>query len=309
MFNDLHEPETEEQVYLNRRHFIRKFCNIALSGGALAGGAMSLPFSPFAMSAQQDFGSLPHDALTPFKSITNYNNYYEFSTDKKAVSILAQELTLDPWEIEISGEVEKPLSLSIKQLESLGVEQRTYHLRCVEGWSMVIPWGGVPLERLIKLVKPNAKAKYVKFIGLERPKEMIGQRRPTMEWPYVEALRLDEAEHPLTLLATGLYGKPMPAQNGAPVRLVVSWKYGFKSIKAITKIEFVETQPETSWMRLSPREYGFYANVNPAVAHPRWSQRKEVRIGETKKRRTKPFNGYEKYVAHLYKDMDLKVHY
>lgn len=300
------ETVTPEAVYVNRRQFIQTLSQKMLLGGAIAS---ALPYAPAVMASQSDDLGLTHDALTPYKSITNYNNYYEFSTDKKAVSILAQELTTTPWTIEISGAVENPIHISMLDIIKLGVEQRTYHMRCVEGWSMVIPWEGVPLQRLIELVKPKTNAKFVKFIGVERPKEMIGQRRPTMDWPYVEALRLDEALHPLTLLATGLYGKSLPKQNGAPIRLVVPWKYGFKGIKAITKLEFVESQPQTSWMNLAPNEYGFYANVNPAVSHPRWSQRKEVRIGETKKRRTKPFNGYEKQVAHLYKGMDLSQNF
>ncbi len=300
------EEVTSEAIYLNRRHFLRMSSIRALQ---LASAGYALSASPAVWASQalecNDALTFKHDELTPFKSATHYNNFYEFSPDKKAVAILAQELTTEPWNIEVGGLVENPLSLSIEQLTALGTVDRTYHFRCVEGWSMVIPWTGVQLCKLIEKVKPLKEARYVKFSSIYRPEEMISQRRPTMDWPYVEGLRLDEAQNPLTILATGMYGKPLPKQNGAPLRLVVPWKYGFKSIKTIKKIEFVSERPETSWMRLAPSEYGFYANVNPEVAHPRWSQRKEVRLGELKKRRTKPFNGYEEYVAHLYQGMNL----
>lgn len=301
---------TDEALYLRRRDFLR----LSAKKAAMLGAAGTFMSSAPAIWAAEQLAcdstiSLDHDDLTPYKSATRYNNFYEFSPDKKAVSILAQELTTSPWEIEVSGLVEKPIKLSIDGLNPLGTVDRTYHLRCVEGWSMVLPWTGVPLCRLIEKVQPKKDAKFVKFSSIYRPKEMISQRRPIMDWPYVEGLRLDEANHPLTLLAVGMYGKTIPKQNGAPVRLVVPWKYGFKSIKTIQKIEFVSEQPETSWMRLAPSEYGFYANVNPSVAHPRWSQRKEVRIGEVKKRRTRPFNGYEEQVAHLYKGMDLEKNF
>jgi sulfoxide reductase catalytic subunit YedY len=301
---------TREALYFNRRHFLRLSANRALQLASV-GSAFSASPAVWASQAVKCNNSLSfeHDELTPFISATHYNNFFEFSPDKKAVAILAQELTTEPWDIEVGGLVENPISLSIYELKKLGTVDRTYHLRCVEGWSMVIPWTGVQLCKLIEKVKPKKNAQYVKFTSIYRPKEMISQRRPTMDWPYVEALRLDEAQNPLTLLATGMYGKSLPKQNGAPLRLVVPWKYGFKSIKTIKKIEFVSERPQTSWMSIAPSEYGFFANVNPDVAHPRWSQRKEVRIGEIKKRSTKPFNGYEEHVAHLYQDMDLKENF
>lgn len=301
---------TRESLYLNRRRFLelsaKRAAQLSVAGGLFSSAPAIWASQQAACDAEM---SLSHDEITPFKSATRYNNFYEFSPDKKAPFILAQELTTNPWQIEVSGLVDKPVKLDIAELEKLGSVDRTYHLRCVEGWSMVLPWSGVPLCRLIDKVQPKKEAKFLKFSSIYRPSEMISQRRPTMDWPYTEGLRLDEANHPLTLLATGMYGKTMPKQNGAPVRLVVPWKYGFKSIKTIQKIEFVAEQPETSWMQLAPSEYGFYGNVNPAVAHPRWSQRKEVRIGEVKKRRTRPFNGYEDQVAHMYEGMDLAVHY
>jgi sulfoxide reductase catalytic subunit YedY len=238
--------------------------------------------------------------------ITSYNNYYEFSTDKKAVRILAQELTTDPWTIAIEGEVAKPFSIGLKDLmRRFPAEERIYPLRCVEGWSMIIPWSGFPLCKLIELALPTAHAQYVEFTSLYRPKEMIGQRQSSLAWPYVEGLRLDEAMHPLAFLATGLYGQALPKQNGAPLRVVVPWKYGFKSAKAIVKLRFTRDLPQTSWNRAAPDEYGFYANVNPDVAHPRWSQRRENRIGELHKRPTLAFNGYADEVAALYAGMDL----
>lgn len=284
---------TPESVYINRRRFIGAALG-ALGTAAVPGVA--------AQAKQQE--------LTSFSDITTYNNYYEFSTSKKAIAILAQELTTRPWDLTISGEVDNPITIGVDELiKSQLISEYIYPLRCVEGWSMVIPWQGFPLATLLGQAKPKANAKYVKFTGLLRPSEMIGQRRNVLDWPYVEALRLDEAMHPLTILATGLYQKPLPKQNGAPLRLIVPWKYGFKSIKAIKSIELTETMPVTSWMKSSPSEYGFYANVNPRVAHPRWSQRREVRIGEIKKRKTLMFNGFEDQVAELYNGMDLEENF
>lgn len=306
---------TPESLFVSRRRFFSKTKYL------LAAGALSSPLCPavFALSRGylNDLTPLtttldPKYTLlepTKFSSITSYNNYYEFSTDKKAVSILAQELEISPWSIECSGHIAHPQTLTIENLKDLGLISRTYRLRCVEGWSMIVPWDGIELNKLIALCAPKKEAKYIRFVGTLDPRAMIGQRRDTMPWPYTEGLRLDEANHPLTMLAVGLYGKTLPKQNGAPVRLVVPWKYGFKSIKAIKKIEFVEQKPETSWNQLAPQEYGFYANVNPLVSHPRWSQRREVPLGQLKKQKTLMYNGYESEVAHLYNGMDLEVHY
>ena len=245
-----------------------------------------------------------------FYEISHYNNYYEFSTNKQAVALLAREMPLRPWTLEITGEVEKPVTLDIDQIvRQQQIVERIYRFRCVEGWSMVIPWSGFQLCDLLTRVKPTSRANYVQFISHVDENHMIGLRRTGLEFPYAEALRIDEAMHPLTLLATGIYGKDLPAQNGAPLRLVVPWKYGFKSSKAIVRIVLTEEMPGTSWHRLSPAEYGFYANVNPRVPHPRWSQRKENRIGELKKIKTLMFNGYEEQVASLYKNMDLRINY
>ena len=223
--------------------------------------------------------------------------------------MLAQALTIEPWTLPIRGAVEKAITLDMDDIRRQCQVERTYRMRCVEGWSMVIPWFGIELQRLLSLAKPLSTARYAHFISIERPSEMIGQRRPSLNWPYREALRIDEAMHPLTLLATGLYGMDLPKQNGAPLRLVVPWKYGFKSIKAVAVIELTEQQPSTTWIEASPKEYGFYANVNPNVPHPRWSQRRELPIGERKKVATLPFNGYADQVAKLYQGMDLNKHY
>jgi len=252
------------------------------------------------------------DKLKPntLKQITHYNNYYEFSTNKEAVRILAQELTTDPWTLTIDGEVEKTITLDLEDIKKLfDEEERIYRLRCVEGWSMVIPWNGIPLCKIIKRAMPTSAAKYVAFTSLKRSSEMIGQRRGSLEWPYQEGLQINEAMHPLTFMATGLYGADLPKQNGAPLRLVVPWKYGFKSAKAITHITLTREQPVSSWNQLTPSEYGFLGNVNPDVSHPRWSQRRENRIGELRKRRTLPFNGYAEQVADLYRGIDLSKHY
>jgi sulfoxide reductase catalytic subunit YedY len=249
---------------------------------------------------------------TSFRDVTTYNNYFEFSTEKDAPATLAKDFQPRPWAVAIEGEVVKPGVYDVDDLiKPHTLEERVYRLRCVEAWSMVIPWIGFPLGDLIKRMRPTGKAAFVEFVGLHDPKRMPGQRsRPMgLEWPYREGLRLDEAMHPLTILAVGLYGEVLPNQNGSPVRLVVPWKYGFKSIKAITKIRFVENQPATTWSSYAPREYGFYANVNPEVDHPRWSQSNERRIGDFFKRNTLPFNGYADQVASLYSGMDLRVHY
>jgi sulfoxide reductase catalytic subunit YedY len=250
------------------------------------------------------------DKLTPLKDITRYNNFYEFGTDKESPARLAGRLKNRPWTITVEGEVKNPQVYEIDQLMKLApIEERIYRLRCVEAWSMVVPWLGFPLAELIKQAQPSASAKYVEFLSLYDPEQMPGQRSPVLQWPYREGLRLDEAMHPLTLLTFGLYGELLPKQNGAPVRIVIPWKYGFKSAKSIVKIRFVTKQPVTSWMQAGPNEYGFYANVNPDIDHPRWSQAKERRIGEFFKRPTLPFNGYAEQVESLYNGMDLNKNF
>lgn len=248
----------------------------------------------------------PDDAPTPYELVTRHNNYYEFSTQKDAVWKLAEDFRPQPWTLRVEGEVERPLTLGLDDLlRSFAQEDRIYRLRCVEGWSAVVPWRGFALAALLARAQPLSRARYVEFVTVLRPDEMVGQRRSTMPWPYREALRIDEAMHPLSLVVTGMYGGELASQNGAPLRLAVPWKYGFKSPKAITHIRLVEQQPQTTWMRQVPSEYGFYGNVNPDVPHPRWSQRRELRLGELRKRDTLPFNGYAAEVAHLYAGMDL----
>ena len=247
---------------------------------------------------------------TDFKDASTYNNFYEFGTNKTDPHKNAGALRVFPWTIAVGGEVMKPAVIGYEDLLRLAaMEERVYRLRCVEGWSMVIPWLGFSLSNLLSRVQPTGNAKYVKFTTLYRPSQMEGQNSSILDWPYVEGLRLDEAMHPLTFLAFGMYGQYLPNQNGAPVRLVVPWKYGFKSIKSIVSIEFTETEPKTTWMKAAPREYGFYSNVNPSVRHPRWSQAKERRIGEFRKRKTLMFNGYGTEVAQLYSGMDLGKFY
>ncbi|BAK78467.1 oxidoreductase, molybdopterin binding [Pseudogulbenkiania sp. NH8B] len=285
---------TPEAVYLNRRNFMLGAAGLMLSGETLA--ALAARKSPLSTS----------EPLNSLKDITSYNNYYEFGTDKADPAANAGRLKTRPWSVLVDGDVAKPRRFGIEELLKFPQEERIYRLRCVEGWSMVIPWIGFPLASLLKQVEPTGKAKYVAFETLQRPAEMPGQQRRVLDWPYREGLRLDEALHPLTILAVGLYGNPLPNQNGAPIRLVVPWKYGFKSIKSIVRIRLTEQQPLTSWNLAAPDEYGFYSNVNPAVDHPRWSQASERRIGEFFKRKTLPFNGYAEQVAGLYRGMDLR---
>ena len=247
------------------------------------------------------------EEATAFKDVTRYNNFYEFGTGKEDPVKFADSLKTDGWKISVGGEVAKPTVFDMDQLlKKFPLEERIYRLRCVEAWSMVIPWVGFPLHKLIQAVQPTGSAKYVEFVTLHDPEQMPGQRSPILEWPYREGLRLDEALHPLTILSVGVFGEVLPNQNGAPIRLVVPWKYGFKSAKSIVQINLTETQPKTAWNLANSREYGFYSNVNPAVNHPRWSQRKERRIGEFRKRETLPFNGYGDWVASLYSGMDLE---
>jgi sulfoxide reductase catalytic subunit YedY len=249
------------------------------------------------------------DVLTPYEDVTGINNFYEFTTNKSAVKDLAQGYSTSPWTIELGGLVNNPMRISMEELLEFDPEERIYRLRCVEGWSMVIPWNGFELSRLLDLVEPTEQARYVRLQTAADVDSMPGLTRYPYPWPYIEALRLDEARHPLTILATGVYGDDLPPQSGGPVRLVVPWKYGFKSIKSIVKIDLVAEQPSTFWSQIAPDEYGFYANVNPDVDHPRWSQATELRLGESRRRATLLFNGYEDQVAPLYDGMDLRKNY
>ena len=325
------EEITPERVYLNRRKFM---VGVGSAAGALTLAACNMPEAPQAGAAapaaaaptlaplelpdalanEEPYASVGTDELgdplNEYDVITGYNNYYEFSTDKEAVSKLSQDFATRPWQVKVSGLVENPTTYEVDDiLTRFPQEERIYRLRCVEAWSMVIPWVGFPIAALLEEVKPTAQAKYVKFTTVHRPEEMPGQRRMTLDWPYVEGLRLDEATNPLAIFATGMYGKPLTASNGAPFRLIVPWKYGFKSIKSIVDIELVEEMPTSSWMAAASNEYGFYANVNPEVNHPRWSQATERRIGETQRRETLMYNGYADEVASLYEGMDLRANY
>ena len=307
MSEDMTENDiTAESVYKQRRLFLQAGSALALLGS----GLLSAAERPGVGRPLQGYQKTPWgkaETLTPYRDITSYNNFYEFSTDKEEPALLAKNLKTSPWDIVVEGEVERPGKYHLEDLVPMNkLEERIYRLRCVEAWSMVIPWIGIPLATVIKRLQPTSKAKYVEFTTLFDPKQMPNQNNRLLDWPYVEGLRMDEAMHPLTLLAVGLYGEVMPNQNGAPVRLVVPWKYGFKNIKSIARIRFTEQQPVSAWMKASSREYGFYANVNPQVSHPRWSQAKERRIGEFRKRETLMFNGYGEQVAGLYTGMDLK---
>jgi sulfoxide reductase catalytic subunit YedY len=326
---------TPEHVYISRRQFIKAFGLITAGSLALAACADQILETPAGNIAATktprpipdlvkatDWLNKPAETattgqnqgtdelgnpVTSFEAITNYNNYYEFSTNKEKVAIMAEKFTGEPWKVEVGGMVNNPKTYDIDHLMKFEQEERIYRLRCVEGWSMVIPWVGFPLSKILKEVEPTSDAKYVQFTTVYRPDEMPGQKDGYFNWPYVEGLRLDEAMHDLAILATGLYGKTLLPQNGAPVRLVVPWKYGFKSIKSIVKIELVKFEPISLWMEAAPNEYGFYANVNPEVDHPRWSQATERRIGEKDRRKTLKFNGYEEEVAELYAGMDLRT--
>ncbi len=304
---------TPKKFYLNRRSFI-------LGAGAIAGAAVvgdrirtlaSPPTSVLAGTKLQYTESSYNttEKKTPYNDITNYNNYYEFSTDKYEPANLAKNFRTRPWTIKVEGQVNKALTIDIDTLLKNHLEERIYRMRCVEGWSMVIPWVGFPLSTVLNQVQPNSKAKFVEFTALYDPKQYPGQQRNVLDWPYVEGLRMDEAMHPLTILAVGLYGETLPNQDGAPVRLVVPWKYGFKGIKAIVEIKLVEKEPVSAWTKAAPNEYGFYSNVNPNVDHPRWSQANERRIGEFFKRPTLMYNGYGEQVASMYAGMDLKKNF
>ena len=309
---------TPEHLYLSRRSFLKGL------GGAAAGSLLLSACAPraepgLAPTASPTSGIAAvtgkstdelGDPLTTFDAVTGYNNFYEFSTGKEAVAALAKNFKVTPWTVSVGGLVNKPKTYGVEDLlAKFGQEERIYRLRCVEAWSMVIPWLGFRLADLLREVEPTSAAKYVRFETLNDPEQMPGQRNAWYQWPYIEGLRLDEAMHDLTLLSTGLYGKALLPQNGAPLRLVAPWKYGFKSIKSIVKIDLVAEMPVSLWMAAAPDEYGFYANVNPAVAHPRWSQATERRIGELSRRATLPFNGYAEEVAHLYAGMDLKANF
>lgn len=308
--NDILPSEiTPREIYLNRRQWMAGAAGLALAAGlpgALSAAPLNAAKSPFSTDEKK----------TSLEDVTSYNNYYEFGTAKEDPAAKAKSLKTSPWTVKIDGMVGKPGEFAVEDLiKSSALEERIYRMRCVEGWSMVIPWVGFPLADLVKRVEPLGSAKYVAFETAYRPDEMPGVDSffPVLEWPYVEGLRLDEAMNPLTILAVGLYGETLPNQNGAPIRLVVPWKYGFKGIKSITRISFVDKQPETSWNKQAANEYGFYANVNPSVDHPRWSQATERRIGEgglfVKRRPTLMFNGYAEQVASLYTGMDLKKFY
>lgn len=300
---------TDKAVYLSRRRFLLAGTAAALATGvALPARAGTEPAKPFSGLRKSPYSVT--ESPTRLRDITHYNNFYEFGTDKESPAKTAHTLRTRPWTVVVEGEVKHPKTYDIDALLRMSpLEERIYRMRCVEGWSMVIPWVGFSLGDIIKQVVPTSRAKYVEFVSLHDPQQMPGQRARVLQWPYVEGLRLDEAMHPLTLMAVGLYGDVLPNQNGAPIRLVVPWKYGFKSIKSIVRIRFVEAQPVSSWMRANPAEYNFYSNVNPEVDHPRWTQARERRIGEFSKRPTLMFNGYAEQVASLYRGMDLKKNF
>jgi methionine sulfoxide reductase catalytic subunit len=297
---------TDEKQYLDRRAFL---AGLAGAGILLTLGERRALAEGIAREGGARLAGID-DKLTPYESVTTYNNFYEFGTDKEDPAVNARNFRTRPWKVKIDGEVAKPADYDFDDLiKPYKLEERVYRHRCVEAWSMVIPWQGFPLRDLIARVQPTSKAKFVEFTTLLDPQQMPGQKSRTLPWPYLEGLRMDEAMHPLTLMVTGLYGKTLPNQNGAPLRLVTPWKYGFKGCKSIVRIRFTESQPMNTWQAIAGDEYGFYANVNPAVDHPRWSQARERRIGELFKRPTLPFNGYADQVAGLYAGMDLKKNF
>jgi sulfoxide reductase catalytic subunit YedY len=302
---------TDPKLYLSRRELISGAAAAIVMAPALSGAA---PPALQALAATRNAALSVNDTPTKAEAAMTYNNFYEFGVNKDDPSRLAHTLRPRPWTVQVDGLVNKPKTFDIDELIRLfPLEERVYSLRCVEAWSMVIPWIGFPLASLLKRVEPNGQAKYVEFTTLLDPSQFPGQKPglfgSSLDWPYVEGLRLDEAMHPLTLLTVGMYGKVLPNQNGAPVRVVVPWKYGFKSAKSIVRIRLVSEQPKTAWEKAASQEYGFYSNVNPAVSHPRWSQADERRIGEFRRRPTLPFNGYAEQVASLYAGMDLKKNY
>lgn len=323
---------TPKHIFDNRRHFLQQagFGILAGSAGLLSSAIQAA--TPKSLESKlanvkqlnskllnaksinyskTDYGA--DEKLTPFEDVTTYNNYYEFGTSKSEPAINAKLFKTHPWTVSIEGEVKKNKTISIEDIYKLApLEERIYRMRCVEGWSMVIPWVGFPLFQLIKWAEPNANAKYVEFTSLADSKQMSGVNLPVLDWPYTEALRLDEAMNPLTIMSVGLYGEQLPNQNGAPMRLIVPWKYGFKGAKSIVKIRFTEKMPLTTWMKAGPNEYGFYANVNPQVEHPRWTQSSEKRIGGglfAGRIKTQMFNGYTEHVGQLYTGMDLRKNF
>ena len=305
---------TDAALYLRRREFV--------VGAGLAAGALLLPgcgrggdeakaaAAAPAKSSDSPDGFRTGEEQTPFEKATSYNNFYEFGTDKEDPKDNSGGFVPKPWSVAVEGEIARPGTLALEDLApAAAIQERIYRMRCVEAWSMVIPWRGIPLADVLKRFEPTSRAKFVAFTSVLRPAQMPGQRRNVLEWPYREGLRIDEAMNPLALLATGMYGRDLPNQNGAPLRLVTPWKYGFKGIKSIVAIRLQEAQPETTWNMAAPDEYGFYSNVNPEVDHPRWSQARERRIGEFAKRPTLPFNGYAEQVASLYAGMDLRKNF
>src|SRR6516164_7641595 len=311
---------TPETLYLNRRTFLR--LGAAAASMVATGliyrrlnrtGSMSVDtdeIADYLPAHDRSAGFDLDETKTPLEQVVNYNNFYEFTTDKEAVGAVARTFVSKPWQLVVDGMVHKPGVFDVQELlKDYPLEERIYRMRCVEAWSMVVPWIGLPLAKLIERVEPMSNVQFVAFESLKDPKRMPGQRGTVLDWPYVEGLRLDEAMNPLTILAVGLYGGPLPNQDGAPIRLVVPWKYGFKGIKAIVHIKLVEKQPVSTWTKAGPNEYGFYSNVNPDVDHPRWSQATERRIGEFFKRKTLMFNGYGDQVASLYTGMDLKKNF
>ncbi len=303
---------TPKDVYLSRRDFLKQMGIVTAGAALLAACSTDIPAEP-STNVQPDTAQsvdVSSEELTDYEAAINYNNYYEFTTDKEGVAKLAQDFKSDPWTVEVTGLVNNPKTYGVEDLLSgFTQEERIYRLRCVEAWSMVIPWNGFTLASLLKEVEPKSEAKYVRFETLLDENQMPGTKNRLYPWPYVEGLRLDEAMNDLTLMATGLYGEMLMPQNGAPFRLVVPWKYGFKSIKSIVKIELTDEEPLNFWQEIAPNEYGFYANVNPNVDHPRWSQASERRIGELSRRETLMFNGYAEEVAYLYEGMDLTKFY
>src|SRR5579864_7654870 len=306
---------TSKSLYVNRRKFL---ASAAITGVAVAGGLGLREIATPAMTAhagnkidgikKSTFSTT--ETITPYKDVTNYNNYYEFSTDKYSPAELAKKFHTRPWKVKIDGLVEKKQELDVDSIIKIATpEERIYRHRCVEGWSIVVPWVGFSLSELIKRAQPLSKAQFVEFTTIYAPGQMPGQQGHVLQWPYVEGLRMDEAMHPLALLCFGMYGEELPNQDGAPLRIVVPWKYGFKSAKAIVRIRFTDQQPANSWNLSAPHEYGFYSNVNPNVDHPRWSQAKERRLGEFYKRPTLMFNGYGDQVGSLYTGMDLKKYF
>jgi sulfoxide reductase catalytic subunit YedY len=300
---------TDQALYLKRREFI-KAASVAAAGLVIPGVFATPRLAGAAIPNIRKSIYSTAEEMSLLKDVTNYNNFYEFGTDKYSPAQFAGKMKTRPWTVRVEGEIKRPKVYDIEELFKIAsLEERIYRMRCVEGWSMVIPWVGFQLSELIKRSEPTANAKYVEFTTLKDPTQMPGQRLSVLDWPYIEGLRMDEAMHPLTILAVGLYGEILPNQNGAPMRLVVPWKYGFKGAKSIVRIRFVEKEPLSAWTKATPQEYGFYSNVNPNVDHPRWSQAKERRIGEFFKRPTLMFNGYSDQVAQLYAGMDLRKYY